>query len=99
MSAEKIPSPTSNTSFMATWFAPPPIHDPASVDMPRHTASGPSPPTVSGDTIPTTNMANGPPSTMLSVAVRNITSARGPRPKTPLRSMLRVSRIRLAGSR
>ena len=41
---------------MAVWFAPPPIQLPARVDNPLHTASGPTPPTVSGENIETNKM-------------------------------------------
>ena len=69
------------------------------MESPRQTASGPTPPTVSGEIQDTVKRAKGPPIITLNVAVKNIISALGPRPKTALRSMLRVSKTSEAGSR
>ena len=38
-----------NTTCMAAWLAPPPIQLPATVLRPRHSASGPSTPIISGE--------------------------------------------------
>ena len=92
-------SPTSKTSFMAVWFALPPIQLPATVVIPRHTASGPAPPTVSGLNALTARMASGPPATMPMVPVAKRVSAFGPSLSTDGRSTERVSMTRQAGSR
>ena len=44
---------------MAAWLAPPPIHDPATVERPRQSASGPTPPSKSGATALVINKAIG----------------------------------------
>jgi len=54
---------------MAAWLAPPPIQLPAIVVNPRHTASKPAPPTVSGENIDTIRIAMGPPMMMPTVPV------------------------------
>ncbi len=66
-------------SLRAAWLAPPPIHDPATVDKPRQYASGASPPKTSGLPVLTSHKASGPPTTMPSVAAKNMTMALGPR--------------------
>ena len=97
--AENTSSPTSKTSFMAAWLAPPPIQLPATVANPRQMASGPTPPTVSGLMKENTRIANGPPSTMLTVAVANMISACGPSRMMPGMSMLSVRSTSVAGSK
>ena len=72
---EKRVSPTSKTSFIAVWLAPPPIQLPATVVRPLQTASGPDPPTVSGLTVPTIISAKGPPTMMPKVPVKNMITA------------------------
>ena len=96
---EKISPPTSNISFIEAWFAPPPIQLPATVVMPRHTASGPCPPTIVGSTALTTNIARGPPITIPSVPTKNIISALGPKFKIAFKSMLIVKSIKQAGNK
>jgi len=72
---------------------------PATVVMPRHTASGPAPPMMSGLIALTSMMAIGPPSMMLTVPVRNSTTALYPSRTIAGRSIDRVSSTRQAGSR
>jgi hypothetical protein len=51
-------------------LAPPPIQLPAKVARPRHIASGPAPPTVSGDTAEISKIAKGPPIIIPTVPVK-----------------------------
>ncbi len=97
--AEKISPPTSYTSFIAAWLAPPPIQLPAIVVIPRQTASGPAPPIISGNTAETSSKAIGPPMTIPKVPVKNRIRALEPRPKTALTSRLKVSKTIQAGNR
>ncbi len=84
---------------MAVWLAPPPIQLPASVDKPLHTASGPTPPTVSGETIEINKMATGPPITIPIVPVKNMINAFQPKLNTAFKSILRVIKTKAAGNK
>ena len=96
--ALKISSLTSNTSFIAAWFAPPPIQEPAIVVIPRHISSGLAP-TMSGATALKNKILSGPPIITPTVPVKNMINAFGPNLTTSLKSMLSVKRINAAGSR
>ena len=97
--AENKPSPTLNISFIAAWFAPPPIQLPATVVRPRHTASGPAPPTISGAKTDTTIIARGPPMIIPAVPVKNMTNALGPNFIILGRSILIVNSTKLVGNK
>ncbi len=84
---------------MAVWLAPPPIQEPATVVMPRHTASGPSTPSMSGKIALMISSAIGPPIKMPTVPVRNMITAFLPSLAMAPRSMLRVRNTRHVGSR
>src|SRR5690606_5695792 len=84
---------------MAIWLAPPPIQLPASVESPRQTASAPTPPTVSGEMVPTIKTAIGPPMITPTVPAKNIINAFGPKLKRPLRLILKVINTSAAGSK
>ena len=84
---------------MAVWLAPPPIQLPAKVESPLQTASGPTPPTVSGETKEINKMAIGPPIIMPNVPVKNMINAFHPKLTTPFKSMLKVINTKAAGNR
>ena len=81
---------------MAVWLAPPPIQLPASVASPRQAAVWPEP-MIEGSNCATIHSASGPPRTMPTVAVRNMTIALLPRPRIPLMSIDSVIRNSAAG--
>ena len=80
-------------------MAPPPIQLPARVDNPLQTASGPAPPTVSGEIAEINKIAIGPPIIIPIVPVKNIARAFHPSPKTAFKSMLNVIKTKAAGSK
>ena len=92
-------SPTLNISFIATWFAPPPIQLPATVVSPRQTASGPTPPTTSGAKVDTIKIAMGPPMMIPTVPVKNMIIAFGPNFLISGKSILMVSKTKLVGNK
>ena len=92
-----MPSDGLKISYIEAWFAPPPIQLPAKVVMPLQIASGPCPPTASGDIAAIVIKASGPPIITPTVPVKNIISAFGPSLKTSFKSILNVSKIKLAG--
>src|SRR5690554_6892825 len=89
----------SKISSIAVWLAPPPIQLPARVERPLQTASGPTPPTVSGDTMEINKIAMGPPITIPKVPVRNMTKAFQPKLNTAFKSMLKVISTNAAGNK
>src|SRR5690606_27611466 len=90
---------SSYTSFIAAWFAPPPIQLPATVVMPRQTASGPAPSNTSGNSRLTISNAIGPPMTTPRVPVRNKISSLGPSRRIDFKSKLKVNNTKHAGSK
>src|SRR5690606_33117844 len=84
-------------SLRATWFALPPIQDPASVPNPRHTSSGPAPPTIWGANSEVIHTAIGTPNTIPTVPVKNIKPARLRRFHISFRFRFKVKRIKHDG--
>src|SRR3546814_2115981 len=81
-----------NRRYMACCMASQPIQLPATVESPLHTASGPAPPTVSGEKTDTSSTASGPPMIIPTVPVMNIRPALRRSFHISLRSRLRVNR-------
>ena len=84
---------------MAAWLAPPPIQLPATVVNPLQISSGPVPANQSGFKLETIINAMGPPIIIPTVAVKNIINAFEPKFMIPLKSMLKHSKTKLAGSK
>jgi hypothetical protein len=84
-----------NTSFIAAWFAAPPIQLPAIAVMPRHSSPSTDPGAMACQSI----NAMGPPMTTLSAAAKNMMSAFGPSRSVAGKSIASVSRTNVAGSR
>ncbi len=69
------------------------------VESPLQIASGPLPPTVSGEKIEMIKMAKGPPIIIPALPVKNMIKAFGPRLVIPFKSILRVINTKAAGSK